>query len=552
MGLSDKIAKAVYCDPIVEQYCGNPLIEALPPILSRKQVAQGLTGTIKFNPADIYIDGSHRAHIIAQLVDGFFQPFANHLELETKISIMLRQGYVGRNLDDGSLNIHLQNGYERVMTGELEVFRFAQAKSTAQSFSLIGCSGIGKSSTLNRILATYPQAIFHEKYNFTQIVYLKIDCPHDGSLKQLCNHFFEAVDEVLHTDYKTKYALKRHTVETLMALMSQIANVHALGLLVIDEIQHLSASKSGGIEKMLNFFVTLVNVIGLPVIMVGTPKAKSILEIDLRSARRSTGFGALLWGSLQAPSHKTEPDQIKLTEWGAFTNKLWQYQWLQKRDEMLTEEMRSCWYDLSQGVLDIVVKLFVLSQLRAIITGIERVTPELMRKVYEDEFKPVHPMLAALRSGDPEQIIKYSDLTIDDFDKKLLALNVKISALKSESHIPRYGGNEQALRLHNLLAGMECQSELIEPLIEKAFKEYPYLTIRELMPIILEWYGSEKPESKKQKNKPIILKPSAWHTLDSDDLRFKFSQCEQEQYVYEKFKKSGLVFDTDSWLKNLS
>ncbi|MEI2614896.1 MAG: ATP-binding protein [Methylotenera sp.] len=74
----------------------------------------------------------------------------------------------------------------------MEVFRFEQAKSTARSLSLIGCSGSGKSTTLNRILATYPQVIFHEKYNFTQIVYLKLDCPHDGSLKNLCYHFFRA------------------------------------------------------------------------------------------------------------------------------------------------------------------------------------------------------------------------------------------------------------------------------------------------------------------------------------------------------------------------
>ena len=48
------------------------------------------------------------------------------------------------------------------------------------------------------------------------------------------------------------------------------------------EIQHLSRQRSGGIEQMLNFFVTLVNVIGLPVVMVGTPKARPIFETDLR------------------------------------------------------------------------------------------------------------------------------------------------------------------------------------------------------------------------------------------------------------------------------
>jgi len=547
MVLPANMANAIYRDTGVEQYYENPLIEALPPIMTTKQVKQGLSGSVTFNPSDIYIDGTHRVHIISQLLDDFFQPLANHLQLQTKISIMLRQGYVGRNLSDGSLNTHLQNGYERVMTGDLEVFRFNHAKSTARSLSLIGCSGSGKSSTLNRILATYPQAIFHEKYNFTQVVYLKVDCPLDGSLKQLCNHFFEAVDKILHTDYKQKYALKRHTVETLMALMSQIANVHAIGVLVIDEIQHLSASKSGGVEKMLNFFVTMVNVIGLPVVMVGTPKARAIFEMDLRSARRSAGFGSLLWEPMRVAN---EAGQVKSTEWGAFTDKLWQYQWLQKRDEVLSEEMRRCWYDLSQGVLDIVVKLFVLAQLRAIVTRIERITPQLMKKVYDDELKPVHPMLAALKSGDSELIARYSDLTIPDIDKNILALSAKIDAAQSNPELPRYGGNEQAMRLHNLLVGMDCHSDLVAPLIERAFTVYPKLAVRELLPIILEWYSSKEQEPKTLKTRKPSIKPSAWHTLDSDDLRFKFSQCEKGESVYQQFQRSELIFDAVSWLKN--
>jgi len=144
MEMPKNMRKAIYLDPGVERYRGNPLIEALPPIMSVSQIKDGLSGNIKFDPKDIYAEGSRRVHVIAQLLDDFFQPIANHLQLETKLSIMIRQGYVGRNLDDGSLNTHMQNGYERIMSGDLSVFRFEQAKSTARSLSLIGCSGSGK------------------------------------------------------------------------------------------------------------------------------------------------------------------------------------------------------------------------------------------------------------------------------------------------------------------------------------------------------------------------------------------------------------------------
>ncbi|MBU0384360.1 ATP-binding protein, partial [Acinetobacter baumannii] len=227
----------------------------------------------------------------------------------------------------------------------------------------------------------------------------------DGSLKNLCLHFFKAIDVALGTDFERKVALKRLGIEALLNYMRQITNTYAIGVLVIDEIQHLSVKNSGGAEKMLNFFVTLINVVGLPVVMVGTPKAKFIFDGDLRSARRGAGFGAVIWEPMKnnPPSSNT----ATRTEWMAFTNALWKYQWLTNK-EQLSEETRDCWYELSQGVLDIVVKLFVLAQCRAIMTGLERITPSLLRQVYEDELKFVHPMIEALKSGDPNRIALYS------------------------------------------------------------------------------------------------------------------------------------------------
>jgi len=77
------------------------------------------------------------------------------------------------------------------------------------------------------------------------------------------------------------------------------------------------------------------------------------------------------------------------------------------------------WYELSQGILDIVVKLFVLAQFRAIDSGLERITvKDFMKKTYEEDLKPIHSMIKALQSGNPNKIAEYSDLFINDIDSK--------------------------------------------------------------------------------------------------------------------------------------
>ncbi|TKB47015.1 transcriptional antiterminator [Ferrimonas sediminicola] len=550
MPLPENFIDAIYRDPGLERYRGNPLIEALPPVMDLKAMKASLTGKVDFNHQDCFDKGHLRAHQISSLLDDFFQPLSIHRQLEEKISILIRAGYVGRNIADGSLNRKMQEGYKRIMSGATSDYRFSQSNSTAKSLSLIGCSGSGKSSTVNRILATYPQVIYHPKYNFIQLPYLRIECPSDGSLKSLCLNFFREVDRTLHTEYEKTYARKRHSPEVLLSLMGQVATQRAIGVLVIDEIQRLTLKRSVSKEAMLEFFVALVNVIGVPVVLVGTPKARPIFELELQAGRRSAGFGSLFWEPMQHGPTRVDPrtGMPRRTEWQAFTDKLWQYQWLTNREEVLSDAVRDCWFDLSQGVLDIVVKLFVLAQMRAISTGLERITVKLLRTVYEQELKPVHPMLDALRRGDPELITKYSDLQLPGIDKRILQLRKAIDErqAKQEPDQP-FSGNETASRLHTMLQALGCESKLLQPLIENALKDYPKLSIPELSSIILDWY--HKP-AKPKKTKPETVKVAEWGTLPSEDLRFKFSQA-QKGKLYEELTYGAELFDVPSWLKKV-
>ena len=94
MTLPSGMVEARYRDTGLAQYAGNPFIEALPPILERKHLRTALGSTIQMRPSDVYLDQHSRIHVISQVLDRFFQPLARHIELESKISIMLRQGYV--------------------------------------------------------------------------------------------------------------------------------------------------------------------------------------------------------------------------------------------------------------------------------------------------------------------------------------------------------------------------------------------------------------------------------------------------------------------------
>jgi hypothetical protein len=545
--------QAVYQDTGVPAYRGNPFIEALPPPQETANQTKSLKAGATYSITDLLQPKVVRSHSIARIGDEFFQPLNSHKLLTEKASLMIRGGYVGRNPRTGDLQKHLQNGYERIQKGELTAFRFESVKSTAQSMLLIGCSGHGKTTSLIRILSAFPQVIYHPDLNIEQVVYLKIDCSHNGSLKEICLNFFRALDQVLDTSYEKRYGLKRYNIQALLTTMSQLANAHALGLLVIDEIQHLSRSKSGGSQEMLNFFVTMVNTIGVPIMLIGTPKAREIFEADLRSARRGAGFGAIFW----EPLPEFIDDQLN-PEWVAFTNNLWKQQLLNQRDEFLSDEIRHVWYDLSQGILDIVVKLFVLAQLRALAVGKERITSKLLRQIYDEELKPVHPMLDALRSGSIEKIARYSDLIVPDMDRKIFDFQNKIKNTPVDTtteDLLRNLSTEDERRIYTMFKD-EYNPQYLIQCIKAAYQDHSNASRQQIIPIIFSLLSTEKPipnnpKPKVTAEKTEYIKHQQWDTLPQDDLRFTYSQHQEENQLHQIFVDKGLMLDLNGLLSKV-
>lgn len=540
--------KASYQPTGIKRYDGNPFIEALPPILSVSQASKSIKGRVEFRLSDRLADSKSRMHMVISLLDDYFQPLSQHIQLQEKIDMMLRMGYVGRNISDGSLNRKLQEGYELIKAKGDVSANFAFEKTTARSMSLVGISGSGKTSSLERVLETYPQVIYHELQNFFQVTYLKIECPSNGDLESLCLNFFSAVDNVLGTDYERRYAKQRLSLPKMLALMRQTANNRAVGILVIDEIQRLSQVRSGGKEQMLEFFVELVNTVGIPIVLVGTPKARPIFELELQSGRRSAGLGSIYWETIPqyvAKSGGKKPNP----NWLRFSDNLWKYQWLKHGDDPLTDEIRDCWYDLSQGVLDIVIKLFVLTQLRAIANRKERITVSILQSVYKQELKPVHPMLNALRSGDAEKIRKYSDMRVVDLDDRIIQLGAEILNVVQKQEEKLFDENRDALRLYNVIMQIEesFDEEIVADLVKKIFKTHPNYSIHAMIPVLVNLYKSNEIPTIKEKLKTKV-KEKDWANLEVDDLRYQYVYCKDENLsLIERLEQNGEVFDLKGW-----
>lgn len=270
--LRGRRVEAEYNDPLIPDYQNNPLIEALPPIWTKEQVIDMLQYYPDYQANHREWPPELRLHLIRNVLK-FFEVIPTHIDLEQRLSSMVRLGYEARNPHLLDYYRNIDKKIDALLTKKPLV---GNLQCSAIALAVVGLSGVGKSVTLGRLLALYPQVIFHHHYrgnafHYVQLVWLKIECPSDGSTKSLCLNFFQALDGLFETNYVENYARRGHaTTEEMIKGMARLASLHAIGVLVIDEIQHLSNAKSGGSERMLSFFVELVNKIGMPVILVGS------------------------------------------------------------------------------------------------------------------------------------------------------------------------------------------------------------------------------------------------------------------------------------------
>ena len=247
----------------------------------------------------------------------------------------------------------------------------------SDSFSIIGVSGIGKSSAIGRAVELISsKGVIETKEPYSKIIpCLTVQTPFDCSVKSLLFEILRKADEAIDSNYYEKAVKARATTDMLIGSVSQVA-LNNIGLLIVDEVQHVVNNRHGA--NLIGALTQLINSSGISICLVGTPESASFFEQAVYLARRSLG---LQYGKL--PFNQYFYD---------FCSTLFEYQYVKQKAE-ITPAIVEWLYEHSSGVISVVVSLIHDAQEIAIIDGIEELNMNTLEEAYQKRLFMMHSYL---------------------------------------------------------------------------------------------------------------------------------------------------------------
>ena len=244
----------------------------------------------------------------------------------------------------------------------------------ANSFTIIGPSGIGKSAAINKAISVITDnKIIEMKITNTKIIpILSVQCPFDCSAKGMLYEILRNLDVQIGTDYYSKANRAKATVDMLIGSVSQVAINH-IGVLVIDEIQNVINNKSG--NALIAAITQLINSSGISICFVGTPEVSGFFESTMFLARRTIGLYY---------------DNMKYDhEFKEICQRIFSYQYV-KNKTTINEAIIQWLYNHSNGNISIVISLLQAAQEKAILTNREKLDIEILNETYKERMIMLH------------------------------------------------------------------------------------------------------------------------------------------------------------------
>ncbi len=379
------------------------ILKLIPPMLTGAELHNALAVNPDYDPAIRQASAAERLVALNALYEVYY-PFSMSSTIYSKMYLSMIRSLQKKT---GKLAVQQRNANH---FGRRQSYF---GISNADSFTITGASGIGKSTAISRAISLMGgDNIITLTSPYCKILpVLVVQCPWDSSVKGLFLSILKAIDEALDTSYYPNASKSRVTTDLLIGMVSN-ALLNGVGLVVVDEIQNVVNSRNGA--ALIGSLVELINQSQVSIAMIGTPECIPFFEQDYKLARRSLGIHI---GEIPFDA-----------DFAGFCATLYQYKYV-SGDMVLTDGIIQWLYDHSGGVTANVVSLIHDAQEIAILDGSEAVTIETLNRAYSQRLGLLHSHIDLARvkmSAKREPVPELPALTetTTSFEKGLLAQTV--------------------------------------------------------------------------------------------------------------------------------
>ena len=381
------------------------LIKKLPSMLSGSELEQALTILPEYDPGIINENAAVRLIALSDMYK-VFVPTQMSKEIYAKMYLSLL-----RSLQKKESKLAVRQYSENHKS--IRQQEYSGIIGGSDSFTIIGASGIGKSSSVTRavqLLTT--EEIIETKNPYSKIIpCVIVQTPFDSSVKGLLLEILRVVDEKLGSKYYSNALRTKSTIDMLIGAVSQVALNH-IGLLVCDEIQHVVNHKNG--KTLIGCLTQLINNSGISIAMVGTPESAAFFTQAMQLARRALGlqYNAMSYGE----------------EFYFLCASLYRYQYV-KNAAPLDDSVVRWLYEHSNGI-STVVSLLHDAQEIAILDGSETLNLTTLRTAYQNRIAMLHPYISVTSKpqttfAKKQQTIPEVECETDDISISTLVLRAK-------------------------------------------------------------------------------------------------------------------------------
>lgn len=238
-------------------------------------------------------------------------------------------------------------------------------------------------------------------------------------------------------------------------------------------------------------------------------------------------------------------------EWEGFVRRMWSWQWT-RVETPLDDEIIAALRDESQGILDVVIKLYMLVQSRAIQLGTtagkeERIDVGLIRHVAKQDLSLIAPMIDALRRNDRRALALYDDLVplADHVHQTLTDATARLHNSGPRPEPNELSGTSASGTLDDatllvMLTQMGVATDIATIILADARRKHPGASALDLVGEISQLLKERGPETRPKKKRKGETAPSPLKTeLDPLDLRGVLSKGENDGHA--AFLQAGYI-----------